>query len=245
MLSGSPAEPPRSLLARVRLGTGRHIIYVSRIYESFSVQIAVLVFSSLGKLLRLLKLDKRRESHTSWHFSAVGRGGASREVLLISNSCGLLSLFIKTIKQKKIDKSIPIILSARGESGADLCMECKAGLGSPLAKAKQRLVPQQCVTSGWDKWGLSMFPLPHGECCHHVTLQKPLFTAPKALCNAFPPPFSFAFLFGMTLPSRMCLSVAGPGHVTGKGSGLCGMVQRTPQRLLTRQGHDLEVVWPG
>lgn len=57
MLSGSPGEPPRSLLARVRLGIGRHIISVSRIYESFSVQIAVLVFSSLGTLLWLLKLE--------------------------------------------------------------------------------------------------------------------------------------------------------------------------------------------
>lgn len=43
-----------------RVGIGRRIIYVSRIYESFSVQIAVLDFSSVGKLLWLLELEQKR-----------------------------------------------------------------------------------------------------------------------------------------------------------------------------------------
>lgn len=43
-----------------RAGIGRRIIYVSRIYESFSVQIAALDFSSVGKLLWLLELEQKR-----------------------------------------------------------------------------------------------------------------------------------------------------------------------------------------
>lgn len=43
-----------------RVGVGRRVIYVSRIYESFSVQIAVLDFSSVGKLSWLLELEQKR-----------------------------------------------------------------------------------------------------------------------------------------------------------------------------------------
>lgn len=43
-----------------RVGIGRRVIYVSRIYESFSVQIAALDFSSVGKLLWLLELEEKR-----------------------------------------------------------------------------------------------------------------------------------------------------------------------------------------
>lgn len=83
-----------------RVGIGKRIIYVSRIYESFSVQIAVLVFSSVGKLLWLLKLEQKKESRNSCHFSLVGRGCAFGNVLLFSNSCGVLSLFIYIYKKK-------------------------------------------------------------------------------------------------------------------------------------------------
>lgn len=77
-----------------RVGIGRRIIYVSRIYESFSVQIAVLV-SSVGKLLWLLKLEQKRESRNSCHFSLLGGLRAFGDVLLFSNSCGVLSLIKK------------------------------------------------------------------------------------------------------------------------------------------------------
>lgn len=80
-----------------RLGIGRRIIYVSRIYESFSVQIAVLVFSSVGKLLWLLKLEegkKKKESRNSCHFSLVRlRGALFGDGLLFSSFCSPSSLF--------------------------------------------------------------------------------------------------------------------------------------------------------
>lgn len=121
------------------LGIGRQIIYVSRIYESFSVQIAVLVFSSVGKLLWLLKLEQKRESRNSCHFSLVGEGCAFGDMLLFFSSCGVSSLFFFFFLLLK-KKSILVVLSTHrerilretGQNDANFCIKCKVRFGVSL-----------------------------------------------------------------------------------------------------------------
>lgn len=94
-----------------RIGIGRQISYVSRIYESFSVHISLLVFSSIGKLLWLLKLEQKRELPGSCHFSLLAGGVHfwGRAAFFLT-PVGILPLF------KKINKSILVILCVCGES---------------------------------------------------------------------------------------------------------------------------------
>lgn len=177
-----------------RVGIGRQIIYVSRIYESFSVQIAVLDFSSIGKLLWLLELEQK---------SPVIAVTSAWGVLLgpcyfFSTPLGSFLFFIWLNKRILIIHSLHGVGAVRewGRTMLLSCVEhvlvCVCAVGFDTFRQSR----DQCLTHFspiWTSGGFFVSHLPLGEGwygCHDVTLQKTLPTAPKASGHAFPAPFS-------------------------------------------------------